>query len=365
MNAGHPRTAAAILAALLITPLPAIGDDTSGTKSVHERFFQFLDRNGSGALESEELAAAPEPVRFWLQKHGLSQESSISRVEFLNFAPRFLDDLRSGTGIGVRRYPVNDSHNSADPRPLAVPGGNPSFRTENEAVDEDRSSRDAGVSPVSDATMLLPQKYRERDTDGDGQIDFFEWRNWNRGAIAEFARLDVNSDGILTRLELHFAETGKWSVEVASSSDGGSGGTSAAGSSSTGGASGSSSRDREETEEQIRGYFEYMDQNKNGAMDPDEWSISRRIKPMFEQAGIDISRPMSQREFIAHYKKAKAAAASRSDEDSSDEENRDRGSDDRNRPGGSDSDDENDGDRRENGDERNRRSDSRPGRRSR
>ncbi|MCA9043753.1 MAG: hypothetical protein KDA69_05495, partial [Planctomycetaceae bacterium] len=48
-------------------------------------------------------------------------------------------------------------------------------------------------------------------------------------------------------------------------------------------------------------YVGRLDQNKNGTIDPDEWSISTTIKPQFEKGGVDISKPMPSDLFIAYY----------------------------------------------------------------
>ena len=44
--------------------------------------------------------------------------------------------------------------------------------------------------------------------------------------------------------------------------------------------------------------------NKDGKVNPQEWNISRTIKPGFEKVGADLSKDMSQAEFVAIYLKA-------------------------------------------------------------
>ncbi len=48
-------------------------------------------------------------------------------------------------------------------------------------------------------TAVLPEAYRSRDKNGDGQIGLYEWE---RSKFAEFRKLDKNHDGFLTPQEL-------------------------------------------------------------------------------------------------------------------------------------------------------------------
>lgn len=48
-------------------------------------------------------------------------------------------------------------------------------------------------------TAALPEMYRSRDKNGDGQIGLYEW---DRAKYAEFKKLDKNNDGFLTPQEL-------------------------------------------------------------------------------------------------------------------------------------------------------------------
>ena len=55
-------------------------------------------------------------------------------------------------------------------------------------------------------------------------------------------------------------------------------------------------------------YFDYMDVNKNGSIEPGEWVKGRSVKPVFETAKIDISKPLTKDQFIDGYVKAKTAS---------------------------------------------------------
>lgn len=47
--------------------------------------------------------------------------------------------------------------------------------------------------------------------------------------------------------------------------------------------------------------FRGLDRNRDGSIDADEWGRSRTLKPLFEQRGIDLTRPMSQQVFVDTY----------------------------------------------------------------
>ncbi len=51
-------------------------------------------------------------------------------------------------------------------------------------------------------------------------------------------------------------------------------------------------------------FFNQMDADKSGSLTPDEWARSRRLKPKFEEAGIDLSQPMNLQQFTSAYRQA-------------------------------------------------------------
>lgn len=52
-----------------------------------------------------------------------------------------------------------------------------------------------------------------------------------------------------------------------------------------------------------RGYFSFLDStgNRDRTLQESEWNSSRRIKPIFEKAKIDLATPMTEFEFVMHY----------------------------------------------------------------
>ena len=53
-------------------------------------------------------------------------------------------------------------------------------------------------------------------------------------------------------------------------------------------------------------YWPLLDRDKSGNIEGKEWDRSKRLRPMFEKAGADLSKPMSKDEFVAMYIKASA-----------------------------------------------------------
>ena len=173
-------------------------------------------------------------------------------------------------------------------------------------------------------TVDLPEDYMEGDRDRDGQIGLYEWKEWkSRAAISMFFRLDRNRDGFLTPRELVYAQagdtdTGSSTEESSASASGTESGSSsesesastseksstASSSTETKSASNSGSAASSASAKLAAKYFPLLDRDKSGMIEGKEWERSRRLRPMFEKIGADLSKPMSKEDFIATYIKA-------------------------------------------------------------
>lgn len=166
-------------------------------------------------------------------------------------------------------------------------------------------------------TVDLPSSFKEGDLDGDGQIAFYEWRQWKRGDLNGFTALDHNRDGFLTPAELLkgaassvVAATSATPSTPASTVPGASavsGGSSVSGMQSpaatqvsTVSASGNGA---DATANRAKSMFGLLDKNADGQLDEEEWKRSTRIRSQFTGAGIDLSGTMSKDAFVAHYVK--------------------------------------------------------------
>ena len=313
-----------------------------------ERMFSYLDSNGSGTIEADEIKRMPGPMRDRLSSGGFNLSQPIARDQFMKLAQDSMqargegsegrgsrggdrrgDDRRGGSGgrdsgrggpgggfrgpggLGSRMMGA-----SAGPMlragPLTTirvsPGG---FSPGNvRPGGSDRPSQRGSDSstgwvtkPHPPVTIPLPEEYRERDRNQDGQLSFREWREWDRTALMEYFLLDANGDGFLVPRELVSPEAGgagegsqttKKETRVVVVQSGG-----------TGQRSGGKSSPEETPEARRAGYyFDRLDSNRDGSVAGDEWSQSRHIKPMFEQAKIDISKPMPKKQFVEAYLRA-------------------------------------------------------------
>jgi Ca2+-binding EF-hand superfamily protein len=151
-------------------------------------------------------------------------------------------------------------------------------------------------------TMKLPDEYRSKDKDKDGQIGMYEW---SRSDYATFRKLDLNGDGFLTPMELSRKgkAAGRSAAAVMSTRTDP---TPAAGASPSAPVTTETAADgtpaaagvsRSEAERQ----FELVDKDKNGKVTEEEFQKSIMAKLKFTKAGIALSFPVGRDEFIRLY----------------------------------------------------------------
>jgi hypothetical protein len=99
----------------------------------------------------------------------------------------------------------------SDPRgaPVSEPVASPAASTPATASESRPPQRKSGrfLTPAERLPQGLPKWFTDRDSDGDGQVTMTEFaREWTREKAAEFARADLNHDGIITAAECLKAE---------------------------------------------------------------------------------------------------------------------------------------------------------------
>jgi len=252
-----------------------------------------LDVNGDGRIDQQEIQQMPEGLRQMMESRGVKLKPGQTVDEFRNNIREQFTKMREQ---GVNPFAPPGSSSSGNRSAYAPPAP---FRPR---------TRDPLTKP-------LPDKYTELDTDTDGQVALYEWLKMRRDELDQFDLMDSNKDGYLTPRELHsFDEaTSKSEPQVVSYKRERL--TIVGGGRTSSGTSGSSLSKKEskagakeaKAEHETRGkmYAGYMDRNKNGKIDIEEWENSRRIKPMFEQAGVKIEA-MSVDEFTKRYAKVMA-----------------------------------------------------------
>jgi len=263
-----------------------------------------LDTDGNGIIDQEEIDRMPSFVRDMMASRGIELKAGTS-----------VDDMRNTMRAGFS-------------------GGRDAGGSQNNAPNNGRgNSTTTAAKPVLKPYIMkpkpalietLPPAYAEVDTDFDGQLGLDEWMLARRTDLDQFDEFDKDHDGFLIPEELKAAEavvtdtnvamsvrtekltivSAKPKVVPGSSSSGNNGGqeNGNSGGNRWGGRGG-------DVAEQAKSYFPRLDQNQDGFIDAEEFQQSRRVRGMFEQAGIQPEK-MSLEQFTQNLQKATEATQS-------------------------------------------------------
>lgn len=256
-----------------------------------------MDTNGNGTIEQEELDRMPSFVRDMMKSRGVELKAGMS-----------VDDMRSSMRAGFSRG--RDDNGSSG-------GQDNGNNTNSSPVPAKPVLKPYVMKPKPALIATLPPAYSEVDTNFDGQLGLDEWMLSRRTDLNQFDEFDIDHDGFLIPDELKVAEiaatgtnaamsvrTEKLTIVSATpkkSSTAAAGGDNEEAQSSSG--SGRWSRGGD-VSEQAKLYFTRLDRNQDGTIDKDEFQESRRVRGMFERAGIQPAAGMTLEEFTQALQKA-------------------------------------------------------------
>ena len=260
-----------------------------------------LDTNKDGRIDQREIDAIDPRFKGFMDSRGIRLQPGTIQS--------FSDNMRS-------QFERLRSQESARWAAQRQEGGDQNQSTANRS--EYKPSAPFRQRKKERMTIDLPEKYTELDTDLDGQVGMHEWIVARRSDIDTFDEIDLDGDGLLIPRELKMFDEVKTTEErqkallakyerprvvIVTGS-----GSTTIGAGGNGKSILSDEARQKQTDWATKQAFPYLDADKNGKVSVEEMNRSRRVKPMFERAGIKITE-MDAAEFGRNYIKAYEFAA--------------------------------------------------------
>jgi hypothetical protein len=167
---------------------------------IDERFRR-LDKDGDGYLSYDEMT---ENLKAEKDRWDLNKDGKIDLAEWRAYIEALIAQRRPATERAGSGRPGGTKGPTKGPGPRA-PGrartdqGKAILQVLKEK--DEQNKKGTGPRAAKPPESPLPPAYRHYDTDGDGQIALYEWKD-KGGRVAEFLKLDLNGDGFLTPDEL-------------------------------------------------------------------------------------------------------------------------------------------------------------------
>lgn len=303
-------------------------------------YMSFIDRNKNDVIEPEEFDRIPGRFKETLQSFGVDTSRNMTRQEFEKVMPKIMEQMRARRGYSGSEYRqpsgsgspqvsvIRSSGSQSGQRIEMKSGGDSgskrarygSFRSSQSTAPQ--ASAGGGVTSSSQnssakkvrTTVDLNQEFIPHDSDKDGQIGLYEWREKNPTKLGEFFVMDLNGDGYLTPREIQLSKNGKPQRSAASFMF-------ALNNEEETKTNPETEKTQTNTKEvkpsasvnktvavsndplvnQAKYFFKLLDRNKDQMVSAKEWKKSRSMRRMFEGANIDLSQTMTQEQFVKHY----------------------------------------------------------------
>ncbi len=177
-------------------------DDSSEARAKVRRYAEGMlrqyDENKNGVLEKDEWSK----MRGEPGKADLDRDGTITLDELTDRVGNYASDSSSSSSN-------NSSTTSSDSSRSRSPWGS---RSRGETSSRDSADTKGGrfLTPTERLPKGLPTWFARNDADGDGQVKMAEYStSWNDTTVAEFARYDLNGDGVITPEECLLGEKNK------------------------------------------------------------------------------------------------------------------------------------------------------------
>lgn len=227
------------------------GNEAAQRRARMESFLKKMDTNGNGVIDAEEVAGDQKPfVERMFSKAGIAPKYPMPISQILQ-AMTGSSGSTTGTGSsngwnkpsGGDTKPVQSSAWGGNPVPpspaapagpppsappspagsplgVATPPSDPAGPAATEGsppatsgdttlppVEQKPARKSWRAIPARERFSGLPQWFLDKDSDGDGQVTMAEFlKNLTPAEAADFERLDLNRDGIITAAECLKAE---------------------------------------------------------------------------------------------------------------------------------------------------------------
>jgi EF hand len=284
-----------------------------------------LDKDGDGVISASEAEQIDRRMRDRMQQNGMDFSKGVRVQEMQQSIQRRMEERGSGgpSESDPRRdregeFQRSDRQENPTPSPPPQDLG-PGFGRDGRGDNRGNTSP-GGSTPLipgksgSGSTSkkggtrispLLPDTYKVLDTDYDGQIALYEWRNGKRGTISQFVQNDFDGDGFLIAKELSKAVI---TAPATRPIPGAAPATAAVTPAPVApAASPAPVAVSVNTAMEAARAFELLDVDKSGTVVGPEWNKSVRLKPLFEKGGVNLTQPLNLDAFTQAYVRVGAA----------------------------------------------------------